>query len=56
MSSYSIEDIRNIALLGHAGSGKTTLIRMLLNIIELGMRIEKRVMFMGLISSFLEMW
>ena len=34
MANYSAEDIRNIVLLGHAGSGKTTLIRALLGELE----------------------
>ena len=31
MASYSIHDIRNIAMVGHAGAGKTSLIESLLH-------------------------
>ena len=31
MASYSIHDIRNIAMVGHAGAGKTSLIEALLH-------------------------
>ena len=38
MDSYSTHDIRNIALVGHAGAGKTSLVRILLGLVPLALR------------------